>query len=188
MLDIPAEAGNFDSVLVRRAARKLGAVHRAVAGVRGHAQGEHDVVHPLLVLQTPNTPDPTTSGSRSTRSATSSRTCAASRAPRARRALRPEVRQLGRSTGSSRRRVQDETTCACADRQGRHLHRLGLPARRGDGVVPAGQGPHPHHPAARPDGAQPARAPRARRRASSTRSTASCPSSTERPPARWSSS
>lgn len=56
MLDIPDEAGNFDSVLVRRAARKL-----QTSTDRWHqyskAQGLADVVEPLLVLQVPNTPD-----------------------------------------------------------------------------------------------------------------------------------
>ena len=57
VLDIPAEAGNFDSVLVRRAARKL---RQSTERWQEYAstQGEHDVVHPLLVLQTPNTPEP----------------------------------------------------------------------------------------------------------------------------------
>lgn len=56
MLDIPDEAGNFDSVLVRRAARKLRETTE-----RWHAyskaQGLADVVEPLLVLQVPNTPE-----------------------------------------------------------------------------------------------------------------------------------
>lgn len=57
VLEIPAEAGNFDSVLVRRAARKL---RESTKRWQAYAQtqGEHAVVHPLLVLQTPNTPDP----------------------------------------------------------------------------------------------------------------------------------
>jgi type III restriction enzyme len=57
VLEIPAEAGNFDSVLVRRAARKL---RESTERWETYAQtqGEHAVVHPLLVLQTPNTPDP----------------------------------------------------------------------------------------------------------------------------------
>jgi len=57
VLEIPAEAGNFDSVLVRRAARKL---RESAERWQTYAQtqGEHAVVHPLLVLQTPNTPDP----------------------------------------------------------------------------------------------------------------------------------
>lgn len=57
VLDIPHEAGNFDSVLVRRAARKL-----KDSSLRWEAyartQGLPDVVQPLLVLQTPNTPKP----------------------------------------------------------------------------------------------------------------------------------
>ena len=56
VLDIPAEAGNFDTVLVRRAARKLRESSerwsRYAAG-----QGSADVVQPLLVLQVPNKPD-----------------------------------------------------------------------------------------------------------------------------------
>lgn len=57
VLDIPAEAGNFDSVLVKRAAKKLRASsERWNEYVR--AQGLTQIVHPLLVLQAPNTPDP----------------------------------------------------------------------------------------------------------------------------------
>lgn len=56
VLDIPDEAGNFDSVLVRRAARKLkDSTERWAEYAR--SQGLHETVNPLLVLQTPNTPD-----------------------------------------------------------------------------------------------------------------------------------
>jgi len=57
VLEIPAEAGNFDTVLVRRAARKL---RESTDRWRDYAtsQGSVGVVHPLLVLQAPNTPDP----------------------------------------------------------------------------------------------------------------------------------
>lgn len=57
VLDIPAEAGNFDSVLVRRAAKKLRASTDRWAEY-AKTQGSADVVQPLLVLQAPNTPDP----------------------------------------------------------------------------------------------------------------------------------
>jgi len=57
VLDIPNEAGNFDSVLVRRAARKLkDSTDRWAEYAR--TQGLVDPVQPLLVLQTPNTPNP----------------------------------------------------------------------------------------------------------------------------------
>lgn len=56
-LDIPAEAGNFDSVLVRRGAKKLRESTERWLDY-GRAQGSSDVVHPLLVLQSPNTPNP----------------------------------------------------------------------------------------------------------------------------------
>lgn len=56
VLDIPAEAGTFDTVLVRRAAKKLRESterwQRYAAG-----QGSADVVQPLLILQAPNKPD-----------------------------------------------------------------------------------------------------------------------------------
>lgn len=57
VLDIPDEAGNFDSVLVRRAARKL---KEATDRWAAYAESQEliDAVQPLLVLQTPNTPDP----------------------------------------------------------------------------------------------------------------------------------
>ena len=57
VLDIPDEAGNFDSVLVRRAARKLRESTARWAEYT-QSQGLHETVKPLLVLQTPNTPDP----------------------------------------------------------------------------------------------------------------------------------
>lgn len=56
VLDIPDEAGNFDSVLVRRAARKLKEATERWAQY-AHEQGLAERVQPLLVLQTPNTPD-----------------------------------------------------------------------------------------------------------------------------------
>jgi hypothetical protein len=57
VLDIPDEAGNFDSVLVRRAARKLKDSTGRWADYAA-SQGLTETVQPLLVLQTPNTPDP----------------------------------------------------------------------------------------------------------------------------------
>jgi type III restriction enzyme len=57
VLDIPDEAGNFDSVLVRRAARKL---RDSTQRWSDYTQSEElvETVMPLLVLQTPNTPHP----------------------------------------------------------------------------------------------------------------------------------
>lgn len=56
VLDIPAEAGNFDTVLVTRAARKLReSSERWLAYAKG--QNLADTVAPLMVLQVPNTPD-----------------------------------------------------------------------------------------------------------------------------------
>ncbi len=57
VLDIPNEAGNFDSVLVRRAARKLRDSAKRWAEYSA-AQQLVENVQPLLVLQAPNTPDP----------------------------------------------------------------------------------------------------------------------------------
>lgn len=56
-LNIPNEAGNFDSVLVRLAARKLRESTERWAKY-AESQGSSEVVKPLLVLQTPNTPNP----------------------------------------------------------------------------------------------------------------------------------
>lgn len=55
-LDIPNEAGNFDTVLVRRAATKL---KDSSARWERYAksEGSPDVVKPLLIIQAPNTPD-----------------------------------------------------------------------------------------------------------------------------------
>jgi type III restriction enzyme len=57
VLDIPDEAGNFDSVLVRRAARKLKESTERWATYT-QSQGLLETVRPLLVLQTPNRPNP----------------------------------------------------------------------------------------------------------------------------------
>jgi len=57
VLDIPDEAGNFDSVLVRRAARKLKESTERWANYAA-SQGLKESVRPLLILQTPNTPKP----------------------------------------------------------------------------------------------------------------------------------
>lgn len=57
VLDIPAEAGNFDTVLVTRAARKLRQSSERWAKY-AKDQNTADAVAPLLVLQVPNTPDP----------------------------------------------------------------------------------------------------------------------------------
>jgi type III restriction enzyme len=61
VLDIPAEAGNFDTVLVRRAARKLRESTQRWSEY-ARAQGSTAAVRPLLILQAPNTPDPDTLG------------------------------------------------------------------------------------------------------------------------------
>lgn len=56
VLDIPDETGDFDTVLVRRAADKL---HESTAGWAAYAkqqESEHTVL-PLLVFQVPNTPN-----------------------------------------------------------------------------------------------------------------------------------
>lgn len=57
VLDIPNQAGKFDSVLVRRAARKLKDSTQRWADY-ARTQGLIEPVQPLLVLQTPNTPNP----------------------------------------------------------------------------------------------------------------------------------
>jgi hypothetical protein len=57
VLDIPNEAGNFDVVLVRRAAEKLRDSSERWERY-AKAQKSNEVVKPLLVLQAPNTPDP----------------------------------------------------------------------------------------------------------------------------------
>jgi type III restriction enzyme len=56
VLDIPNEAGNFDTVLVRRAAEKLRDSSERWERY-AKAQGLPEAVKPLLVLQSPNTPD-----------------------------------------------------------------------------------------------------------------------------------
>ncbi len=56
VLDIPNEAGNFDTVLVRRAAEKLRDSSERWERY-AKAEGLPEPVRPLLVLQAPNTPD-----------------------------------------------------------------------------------------------------------------------------------
>lgn len=55
-LDIPNEAGNFDTTLVKLAAQKLAASTQRWSEY-SEGQGLTEKVVPLLVLQTPNTPD-----------------------------------------------------------------------------------------------------------------------------------
>lgn len=57
ILDIPSEAGKFDSVIVRRAADKLKESSDQWK-VYAIEQGEPERVLPLMVLQVPNNPDP----------------------------------------------------------------------------------------------------------------------------------
>jgi type III restriction enzyme len=57
LLDIPDDVGDFDTVLVRRAADKLKESTKAWAEY-AKQQEEARVVVPLMVLQVPNTPDP----------------------------------------------------------------------------------------------------------------------------------
>jgi len=57
VLDIPAESGKFDAVLLARATRKIVASTKAWAAYASE-QGDKDPVVPLMVLQSPNTPDP----------------------------------------------------------------------------------------------------------------------------------
>ncbi|GEL99771.1 DEAD/DEAH box helicase [Cellulomonas terrae] len=57
VLDIPAEAGNFDTVLVTRAARKLRESSERWVKY-ANSQNSADTVAPLMVLQVPNLPDP----------------------------------------------------------------------------------------------------------------------------------
>jgi hypothetical protein len=56
ILDTPAEAGRFDTVLVRRATEKIRESSLAWADY-AQRQDEAEVVKPLMVLQVPNTPD-----------------------------------------------------------------------------------------------------------------------------------
>lgn len=56
-LNIPNEAGNFDTTLVKLAAQRL-VVSAARWAEYSKAQGFTEKVVPLLVLQTPNTPEP----------------------------------------------------------------------------------------------------------------------------------
>jgi type III restriction enzyme len=57
ILDIPAEVGQFDTVLVRRATDKIKESNAAWAEYAAQ-QGAAEEVKPLMVLQVPNTPDP----------------------------------------------------------------------------------------------------------------------------------
>ncbi|MCI2808379.1 DEAD/DEAH box helicase [Eoetvoesiella caeni] len=57
LLDIPDNAGDFDTVLVRRATDKLKESSLAW-GAYSKQQQEAQLVVPLMVLQVPNTPDP----------------------------------------------------------------------------------------------------------------------------------
>lgn len=56
VLDIPKEAGTFDTVLLRRGTEKIIASSKAWAEYAVH-QDDHEMVKPLMVLQVPNSPN-----------------------------------------------------------------------------------------------------------------------------------
>lgn len=56
ILDVPKETGQFDTVLVRRGIDKLKQISSAWEAYH-QDQGDVDEVHPLIVLQVPNSPD-----------------------------------------------------------------------------------------------------------------------------------
>ncbi len=56
-LDVPDETGNFSTVLLRRGTGKLREISLAWEDY-ATLQDDADTVHPLMVLQVPNTPDP----------------------------------------------------------------------------------------------------------------------------------
>ena len=56
-LDVPDEAGDFATVLLRRGTERLRAMSKAWAEY-GADQGQGETVVPLMVLQVPNNPDP----------------------------------------------------------------------------------------------------------------------------------
>jgi type III restriction enzyme len=57
VLDIPAEAGRFDTVLLTRATRKIVESTQAWSNYAAEQNGAEPVI-PLMVVQSPNTPDP----------------------------------------------------------------------------------------------------------------------------------
>lgn len=61
ILEIPDEAGHFDTVLVRRATDKLKEATEAWSSYSGQQESAKNVV-PLMVLQVPNNPDPSEIG------------------------------------------------------------------------------------------------------------------------------
>lgn len=61
ILDIPDDVGDFDTVLVRRATDKLKASTDAWAEYAKQQDDAHTVI-PLMILQVPNTPDPSDIG------------------------------------------------------------------------------------------------------------------------------
>jgi type III restriction enzyme len=60
-LDIPDEIGDFSTVLLRRATTKLREISKAWDDY-GRQQGDANAVLPLMVLQVPNSPDPSEIG------------------------------------------------------------------------------------------------------------------------------
>ena len=93
-----------------------------------------------MVLQVPNTPDPNDIGR-----ALDTIFQQWPELPRGMRGACVRRAHARRQFGNhqvpyiSPERVQESTLGARADRQGRHQHGLGLPARRGDGVFPRGE-------------------------------------------------
>ena len=163
ILDIPDEVGQFDTVLVRRATDKLKESTAAWAEY-AKQQDDAEIVMPLMVLQVPNTPDPNDIGR-------ALDTIFQQWPELPNECYRPCVRRAHYADfWQTRRATYLPRTCAGielgarADREGCHQHRVGLPARRGDGVFPPGERSHPHHPVAGAHGPNAARPTHSRQR------------------------
>ena len=163
VLDIPGEPATS----ARRSSprRRSGARSRALRWKRYAVQEKSaETVVPLLVLQTPNTPDPDEVGRALDAihdvipdlTGDSVRHVLSEQQHRDVRPLGGRLDRAAAGTGADRR--------ASPRREGGDLDRLGLPTGRGAREFPAGERSDAHHPAPRADGSQPARAARPRQR------------------------
>ena len=113
ILDIPDEAGDFDTVLVRRATDKLKESTEAWAEYAEQQDDARDRPAADGAAGARTRPTPTTSAVRWTRSSSSGRSCRRQRGARVRRAHHPDVRQPLPCPTSRRSACRTQPGCAC---------------------------------------------------------------------------
>ena len=143
----PGRGGNFDSVLVRRAARKLARVDGAVDGVHGVCRVWRRRFSRCSCCRRRTRRIPIEVGRALDTIFEEYPDCVASRCRHVFGDHTTRRSGRGTSSGSSRNGFRRTRPSGCSSPRMRSRP-VGLPAGRGAGVVPAGEGQHAHHPAA----------------------------------------